>query len=636
MSRALLLAVLSFIGIALFGQRLLAQAPYDLPNDNNGCPANCRQIPWQAGSDLWNGGSLPNYTSVTCTGLAGDGTTDDGPAMQTCINKANAGTAPYNTCVGACAVFIPAGTYLVNSRVRLKSNVVLRGAGTGTSGTFINEGASGGLDTQSFSGGSFLDPPTTYATNRPGYVLSGTPTKGTTTLTVSTQPSGGLHVGDWIAVFADDDPTLVTATGTDGLCQWCADNTGHHLMQQIVQITNISGSTLTISRPLYYTLYTNPAYRRYSFQTQRAGFENFKVTATGDIGANSIIMLEGCLECWVNNVETQNTGSSSGSAHIHFQYSYGGEVRNSYWHDGRSSASGANYGVYFEFVNSDHKIENNIMRHNRHSIVFQGGGSGIAILYNYVDDDYTDDLSYLGSARLSHGAHPFMNLLEGNVISHIAADDFWGSSSHFVFLRNWLWGDESWIGVPSYTGGGGPRPIEGFDAIDLYTMQTYYSFVGNVLGRTGMHTTWSAATLRGFDEYAPTTPIVYSFGTASGGIPSADTTSINHGNYDYKTNGVAYWEGGSNHTLRTSMYYASQPSFLNSYAWPIVGPDVNSGVPSTTAANPAMSCFFSVMGGKDSTGNPSTFNPTTCYAAAGNGGGDQAPAPPTSLKATVQ
>ena len=46
----------------------------------------------------------------------------------------------------------------------------------------------------------------------------------------------------------------------------------------------------------------------------------------------------------------------------------------------------------------------------------EGGGSGIAILYNYIDDNYTDDTTYLGSARANHGAHPYMNLYEGTSI----------------------------------------------------------------------------------------------------------------------------------------------------------------------------------------------------------------------------
>ena len=56
---------------------------YDLPNNGADCPANCRQIPWKAGSDVWNGGSLPNFTSVTCTGLTeGAGTTDNAAAIK--------------------------------------------------------------------------------------------------------------------------------------------------------------------------------------------------------------------------------------------------------------------------------------------------------------------------------------------------------------------------------------------------------------------------------------------------------------------------------------------------------------------------------------------------------------------------
>ncbi len=537
--------------LLLFFALLLLSFPaypvFDLPSS--------RTITWLCGSDIWNNGTLPNYTTVTCSPLYGDGINDDASNIQTCINNAAANTA----------VYLPAGTYYVNGIVRLKSNVVLRGAGPAS--TFINLGSSGWLTTQNMST-SFLDPTVSYGVNSPGYSLAGSPQKGDQTLTIAT---GSVTTGDWISVFSDDDPSLVTADGDDGHCSWCGDNTGFHLLQQIVQVTAKNGSAITVSKPIYYTLYTNPQYRKYTLPTHYAGFEDFKVSATGDIGAQPIVTLQGALFCWVKNIETYNTGSSSGSAHIELDFSYGCEVRDSYVHDGRSSASGANYGVYFQFVNSDHKVENNIMRHNRHSIVYQGGGSGTAVLYNYIDDNYTDDLTYLGSARTAHGAHPYMNLFEGNIISHIAADNFWGTSSHFVFFRNWLWGDETGTAVPSFP------PAEGYAAIDIYPLNTHYSFVGNVLGITGMHTTWSTATLRGFNEYAsPTAPLVYSYGGAVGSIPSADSTSINHGNFDYKTNGVAYWEGGSDHGLRNSMYYSSAPAWWCAQTpWPAIGPDVN-------------------------------------------------------------
>ncbi len=119
----------------------LSAQTYDLPNDDNDCPANCRKIPWLAGSDVWNGGTLPNYSSVTCGGLAGNGSTNDGPAIQSCINSAAANTA----------VFLPAGTYLLNTNLVLRSNVVLRGAGATL--TALKLGSSGAI---SFSRGDTL------------------------------------------------------------------------------------------------------------------------------------------------------------------------------------------------------------------------------------------------------------------------------------------------------------------------------------------------------------------------------------------------------------------------------------------------------------------------------------------------
>jgi hypothetical protein len=419
--------------------------------------------------------------------------------------------------------------------------------------------------------------------------------------------ASSFSVGGWIIVSENPDTAIATATGDDGKCTWCGENDGTHLMAQIVQVTAKNGNTLTISRPLYYTFQSglSPVARTLAIGVTKAGIENIRLDGSF---ANhpAFISMDGSADCWVKGVETYDAGNGAKAAHVIMTWSAGNEVRDSYFHDGRDSSADRNYGVYFLFSNSDHKIENNILRHNRHSFAFEGGGSGVVALYNYVDDDYTDDLTYLGSARTNHGAHPYMNLFEGNVISHIAADNIWGSSSHVVFFRNWLWGDETGTGVPSFP------PNEGYDAIDVYPLNPYYSFVGNVLGVTGMHTTWSNATLRGDNEYASkTSPIAYSYGGASGSLPSTSTTSINHGNYDFKTNGVAYWEGGSNHTLRTSMYYGGKPAFFGGCSWPVFGPDLSP----VTNTLPAKARYE---------------GSTAC------GGTANAPAPPSNLQVSVQ
>lgn len=616
---------LMVVGSTICGHKASAQS-YSLPNSDSGCPANCRQIPWQTGSDVWNGGTLPTYTGVTCTGLHNDGSTDDGPGIQACINSLSSGQA----------AVIPAGTkYYVNSTVRLKSNTVLRGAQaqggppflpTASSGeTRIVLGSSGYLTTQNFSftGGS-LYPPTSYGSSSlPNTcTLSGTPQKGTTSLTSSSADSNcKLSAGTWIIVYGNDDLTLATPNGEDGFCQWCGMNQGAYVQTQIVQVTGLvsgsggSGSVFNISKPLYYTpqtapqtvtapngsgTVTEPAGAKYTiinFPTQKAGYENLRVDGSQhDTGANRLILLQGCLECWVKNVETYDTGSNSLSAHVETDMSYGAEIRDSAFHDQRSGASGAGYGIYFQFVNSDHKVENNIVYHSRHGLIMQGGGSGIAWLYNYDDDGYTDDLTYFASSRTSHGAHPFFSLYEGNIIKHMTADDFSGTSSHHVFFRNWIRGGE-----PNFDLGSGPigsfPPDGGFNAVDLYEGQTYYSFVDNVLGNPGISLslnlpgllsisiglsgTWQGGKLNTYNRYSgPSTPTVYSMGgglTYGGAnVPSSAATMICQGNYDYLTNGVASTCGTTGNTYQASYYYTAKPSFLGGCAFPAQGSDLSS------------------------------------------------------------
>lgn len=620
---------------------------YSVPNINSGCPSNCRQIPWLAGSDVWNGGTLPVYGQVTCTPLNENGSTDDTTNVQNCINAATVGTGSYSTChaAGGCAVFLPAGSIFINGTLRVKSNVVVRGAKpegvvfgttylptTDATATTLILGTGAQLTNDNFTY-SNISGYNGFATFPSPSSLSGTPQKGDTTVTIG---SGSVSVGTWMKIFGNDDPGLIFAEGSIlSWCDWCGDNSGFYTQQQIVQVTGFVsgtggvGSVVNLSRPLYYTPYTTSItvhghsesagakYNTIPFVTQKAGWENLRISgASNDIGGTQVILFQACLFCWEQNVESYVTGTSSGSAHVEFDFSYGGEVRNNYMHDERSGASGAGYDVYFQFVNGDHKVENNVMRHGRHAVVYQGGGSGTAILYNYMDDMYTDDTTYMASARTSHGAHPFMNLWEGNVASHVAADSLWGTSSHFLFFRNWLWGDEtenfSFPGGCSGCAATG-TPNNGFDAVDLYGGQEYYAFVGNVLGLSAIptgannscqitstsarHANFTNATLTGYNQSpAPATPLVYSMGTTllADGVTGSTTasssgTAIRNGNYDYKTIGVAFWDGGStNNSIGNSYYYSSKPAWFGTCPWPGEGFDV-SGI---NNLNPAQATFL--------------------------------------------
>ena len=557
-----------FITLAWLLIPIEAWAVYDLPND--------RTVPWSAGSDQWNGGTLPNYSSVTCSGLtAGDGTTDNGPAIQACIDGAAANTA----------VYIPAGIYYVNKNISLKSNVVLRGAKASgvpylpapdATATTFKLGSSGAI--------------TIGSTEKRGsaVALSSGYTKGSQTLVTSSSP--GVAVNDWIAVFENGDPNIPTSSNGDiGTCSWCGQNNGNQFIEQYAQVTSVNGNTIGISRPLYWTYSSNqsPSIKKMTFSTQKAGLENIRLN--GNYADHSaFIKMTGALFSWVKGVETYNAGSAAKAAHVVIQWSHGNEVRDSYFHKGRDSSGDRNYGIALFFWNSDHKVENNILRHNRHSFSFEGGGSGNAILYNYVDDNYTDDTSYLGSARFNHGAHPMMNLYEGNSISHIVADNYWGSSSHFVLFRNHFWGDETGTELPA-------NPSWGFFPVEIGKNQNYYSLVGNVLGVNGKlkKPNWSSYSVR---NTSCSGNAMATFGCNSNDKnydSKASSSAIMHGNYDLKTVGVAHWDGGTDHTLKNSMYYSSKPSFFGSLNWPVYGYDLSQVI----GTLPAINRYLGISGG---------------------------------------
>jgi hypothetical protein len=634
-----------------------AQATYSLPNNNSGCPLNCRQIPWQTGSDIWNGGTLPNYTGVACTGLHDDGVTDDGPGIQACDNALSS-----NQCV-----LVPAGTnYYINSTVYLKSNTCLRGAKTQGGPPFLPTGQSGETrfvigssgqlqagDIEWNGGASTLNPQVFYGSGSlpSTFSLSGTPQKGDTQLTIG---SGTVSVGTWMLVYGNDDPSTVSNTGQDGFCPWCGANDGAYIRSQIVQVTSIvsgsggSGSVVNISKPLYYPLYTSsvnvtcpngsgtctePSGAKYSIITWSAthvGFENLRVDGSQhDTGPNRLLLVQACLECWVKNVETYVTGSNSLSAHVETDGSYAAEIRDSAFHDQRSGASGAGYGIYFQWFNSDHKVENNIVFHSRHGLINQGGDSGTTWLYNFVDDLYTDDGSYLGSTRSVHGGHSLFNLYEGNIISHYVGDDISGSASHHVLFRNWLWGGETnttWpagnLSAFAYPLGGFP-PNNGFAAVDLYPCNIYYSAVDNILGSNaltsgGYWPNWTAATYSSFNEAAPiANPLVYSLANATTSycpspMPTPVATIITQGNWN-QFNGVPGSEGATS-SYGNSLYYSSEPSFISSAScgWPEQGSDLS--IKGSTQQPAYQRAFGTTCSGGTPTANSPTFSPTSPYS----------------------
>ena len=518
-------------------------AVYDVPPG--------RRITWNAGLDPVGG--IPNYTNVTCTGLDPTGVADNTSKIQTCINSAASGTA----------VFIPAGTYKISADLNMKSNIALRGAKATASGPFLPN-ADASMTTLNMTGGSrIMFPGGSKSGNWNPGPMQGTPitagyTQGSTSLTLS--DASIYNVGDWISVYQNTDSHDISVSelflGED------ASSGDPHVFQQYSQVTAKNGNTLTINPPIYLvtTAPTGQSVRKQTFGVVMAGVENMRLNGSGT-QSYGIINITFSKNIWAKGVETYNSGNDGGgSPHIMIRFSLQCEVRDGYYHYGAGYDGGMNYGVQIMNWNSAHKVENNIVRQTRHSVLF-AGSSGSVALYNYTDDSWE---SVMGSPTVrndaflspeempNHGAHPHMNVYEGNYASNIYADFVHGSSGYNVIFRNRVtcfrtsfplispWGDTC-IGLESYN----------------YN----YSIIGNVIGWSGVN---NAGML-----FTGSVPVVFNFSSDSS--PSA----IKHGNWDYKTSGVANWDGGSDHTLRNSMYYASKPSFFGTCPWPPFGPEGN-------------------------------------------------------------
>ena len=149
-----------------------------------------------------------------------------------------------------------------------------------------------------------------------------------------------------------------------------------------------------------------------------------------------------------------------------------------------------------------------------------------------------------------------MNLFEGNYSNGpcMSADLYWGSSSHNTYLRNRVALDVS----------------KTDDVVDfvLWKGQTYYNFVGNVLGVEGLETI--------YEENSPYNgKMIYSLDYTNYGSQDGKTakTILRHGNYDYVNHNTIWDSGITDRTIPNSYYLSEKPGWWGIISWPAIGPD---------------------------------------------------------------
>ena len=537
-----------------------------------------RRISWSPGVR----GDIPTRATI-CSTLLPNGSNDTAQIQNA-----------LNTCGAGQVVKLNAGTFKISSAIRLPSNVTLRGAGMGTTTIQGLAGFSGnwllGFENNAFDW--------SY-TNSPSLNLSAGFTKNSTHIT--TTITHGWAAGDFVLIDQLEDPTgnpPVTSSGGSGKCSWCSRAGGTRPLGQWVKIMAVPTSTTAdIDPPLYwnYTASKSPQGVKLTGLTQNAGVEDLTINNSTSDAQNTTAM-HFVVNCWLLRVEFKGV-------HRRMIDTYGGlwnTLRSSKLHAGVpetpyvSTAYGPDraYGVFLN-GQSAMLIEDTIFYDLSLPISLEGGPSGNVIGYNYFTRIQYQDPEWSRISIGAHGAHPMMNLIEGNIMEDkIDGDWYWGTSSHQTYFRN---------KVTNQLG-----KTYGVWGIDLYKGAWYYNIIGNVLGTVSYENTYE---LTGYLNMIGKS--IYRLGyfdagdhTALGNDINVKTTLLRHGNWDSVSQTVRWDPTISDHTLPASYYLTSRPTFLGSCAWPVIGPDLNP----TTSPLPAKSRY-------DGTSN----------CGSGSGGGDTTP-----------
>jgi hypothetical protein len=308
-------------------------------------------------------------------------------------------------------IYFPQGEYLFTSALSVPDSVFLKGESPDTELKF-DLGGTGNLIVMN---GSVYPTQLSLAVNA---------VKGS--FQVQLTDASSLLPGDVVRLYQFDEDYMFST--------WAYGTLG-----QIVEITQVSGNTLTLANPLNhnYPLVRNPYLKKLAPRVA-AGIECLKLKRLdSSVGQTSNIYIGNAFNCVIRNIESENCNFS----HLEINSSSHIQVEGSYFHHAFAyGGGGQGYGVVNQVASSFCLIQNNIFNHLRHSMLIQSGANGNVFGYNYSYDPYWENgflpNNSAGDAVL-HGNYTYMNLFEGNTVQHMVIDASHGSNgSHNAFFRN--------------------------------------------------------------------------------------------------------------------------------------------------------------------------------------------------------
>ncbi len=567
---------------------------------------------------VWNPGlnavgGIPARTTISATVDAasyGNGASDATAGIQAALDACPVGQV----------VQLSAGTFMVTSELLITKGVVLRGMGPTQTKLKMNPvGANH----------SVIIAGTHWFTSGQSVSLAADAAKEATSVTLASNP--GLAVGEIVEVDQLTDPNL-TEWGSksppgDPSRGWF-ENTDRPI-GQVVEITAISGTTITFSTPLHIAFTTANAAQlsRYLAWTggplaptvERAGIEDLYVYGGGQGQGN--IRLSNCAYSWIRNVESDYQDGEA----IAIDGCFRCTVRDSYVHSTATpSPGGGGYGYSFSWYSADNLLENDISWNMNKVMVMRASGGGNVIGYCYFEDgwiDYATGWVECG-ANASHMTTPHYELFEGNQAFNFDGDNTWGNAIDITVFRNHFTAKRRSIAPLSFTDDGNRR------AIGLCEGHWWYSFVANVIGQAGQSNPGGFIYQSSFPWNEDPWPMWKLGYNPNDWSQAADakvlSTVLRHGNYDYATAAITWDPSISQHSMPDSLYLTAKPAFFGSQAWPWVTPEG----PTLVASLPARQRFDAIQGlggatggGSGASGGSASAGSTTTGGSASGAGG---------------
>lgn len=572
-----------------------------------------------------------------------------------------------SSCTSGQTVFLNPGTYsgLLGIDFSSKQNVTLDGADASLVNlVFSDNVACGGFGASvclRSSGTSFPGGPQNTANWTAGY------TQGGTSITLDSHTN--LRVGSIFNLdqLADTDPTAVIKYTCDASASNCSlegnggngNRNGRPQFQQVV-VTGCGTTTfnaactsnsITIDPPLVADNWTG-AKSPGAFWASDPAYGSGVTNVTIDVTATNsgAITIFNCAYCFASGVAMS---IGTGRSDIEVWNSSKVTISNSYFYGGQGASQ--SYGIA-TYGSSSVLAENDIFQKVTGPIIVQGC-TGCVFGYPYtIWNYYTASSGFLNVSFMMHTAGIDTLLIDGAIGAQMYSDVFHGSHNLVLIANSRIQGNQPICA----TSGGAPTPCTGhITPIDVQSYGRIYSFVGNVLGQTGVHQSYENGTKSIWN---------YGEGNSEAGHPTVGSDAVvgqsmfRWGNCD-PINGFnncqfnasevptglssyAQTLPGSN-TVPASFYYTSTPSWWPSgKPWPPIGPGVTGGnvVQCTSGtysgaevtdsskcaggtssqtlgghvySNPAMDCYMNTMHGPpDGNGSFLLFSGPTCFQAA--------------------